>query len=168
MLLLRHSHQKLKKRLFQIQLARSYSYDPAGIPTKYKTRQLMIRKSGIQCLIHIPDFADTITATRGKNLTAWCSDYSHDLRCSILSRTGSIVSTTSRTGLKRIRGTQLLMIICIFAGIKIILACSTMYLSKQLITVSREMLQTHVDTFHFANTAPYVSMKKFHKMDLRP
>ena len=30
------------------------------------------------------------------------------------------------------------------------------------------MLQTHIDTFHSENTAPYVTMKELEKIDLCP
>ena len=64
--------------------------------------------------------------------------------------------------------TLLLIIIYIFVGIKIIVACSAHIYKWATKIVSKEMLQTHVDIFHSENTVPYVSMKKLQKTDLHP
>ena len=64
--------------------------------------------------------------------------------------------------------TLLLIIIYIFVGIKIIVACSAHICKQATKTVSKEMLQTHADIFHSENTASYVSTKKLQKMDLHP
>ena len=69
----------------------------------------------------------------------------HDINCSILSNTESMVSTL------------LLIIIYIFVGIKIMVACSARICKQTITTVSKEMLQ--VINFHSKNTVPYVSMK---------
>ena len=63
--------------------------------------------------------------------------------------------------------TLLLIIIYIFVGIKIIVACSARICKWATIIVSEEMLQTHVNIFHSKNMVPYVSMK-LQKTDFHP
>ena len=75
---------------------------------------------------------DTLTATRRKKLTASWSDCSHDINCSILSRTEFMASKIPRTGLKRTGLTLLFIIICTFVSIKIIIACSVHIYKWQL------------------------------------
>ena len=70
-----------------------------------------------------------------------------------------MANTVPSTGLKRTGLTLLLIIICIFGGIKIIVACSACIYKQATKMVSKEMLQTHVNIFHSKNTTPYVSMK---------
>ena len=60
----------------------------------------------------------------------------------------------------------MLIIICIFVNIKIIVACSAHVFKRATKTVSKEMLQARVNTFHSKITVPYVSMKKLQKTDL--
>ena len=64
--------------------------------------------------------------------------------------------------------TWLLIVIYIFVGIKIIVACSACVCKRATKIVSQEMLQTHVDIFHSENMASYVSMKKWQKMHFCP
>ena len=102
--------------------------NPAGpLPPKYKTEQLMIRtiESQTQCLMHIPElfYRYCNCHQRGKKLTAWWPDCNHDISCSNFSSTESMASTIPRIGLKRMGLTLLLVIIYIFVGIKIIVAC---------------------------------------------
>lgn len=70
-------------------------------------------------------------------------------------------------GLKRTGLTLLLIIICIFVGIKIIVACSARICKWSTTIVSKDILQTRVDIFHSKYMVPYVSMK-LQKTDLRP
>ena len=79
-----------------------------------------------------------------------------------------MASTIPRTGLKRIGLILLLIIIYIFEGIKIIVACSAHICKRAIKIVSKEILQAHVDIFHSKYTVPYISMKKLQKMDLHP
>ena len=65
-----------------------------------------------------------------------------------------MASTIPRTGLKTMGLTLLLIIIYIFVGIKIIVACSARICKQTTKIVSKEMLQTHVDIFHSENTVP--------------
>ena len=60
----------------------------------------------------------------------------------------------------------LLIIIYIFVGIKIIVACSARICKWATKIVSKEMLQTHVNIFQSENVALYISMKKLQKVDL--
>ena len=60
------------------------------------------------------------------------------------------------------------IIIYIFVGIKIIVACSAHVCEQASKNVSKETRPTHVDTFHSKNKVPYVIMKKLQKMDLHP
>ena len=101
--------------------------------------------------MHIPELF-----YRGKKLIAWWPDSSHDISCSNLSSTESMASTIPELGLKRMRLILLLIIICIFVGIKKIVDCSA-WATK---IVSKEMLQTYVNIFHSENMMPYISMKK--------
>ena len=64
--------------------------------------------------------------------------------------------------------TLLLIVIYIFLGIKIIVACSACICKQATKIVSKEMLQTHVDIFSPENMEPYVSMKNLQKTDLHP
>ena len=64
--------------------------------------------------------------------------------------------------------TLLLIIIYIFVGIKIMVACSARICKWAAKTVSKEMLQTHVDTFHSKTSMPFLRIKQLQKMDLRP
>ena len=77
-----------------------------------------------------------------------------------LSSTESMASTIPRTGLKRMGLTRLLIIIYVFVGIKIIVACSARICKWATKIVRKEMLYTHVDIFYSENTVPHVSMKK--------
>ena len=63
---------------------------------------------------------------------------------------------------------NLLIIILIFAGIKIIVAHFAHVCKQTTKIVRREMLQTHVDTFHPKTSMPFLSMKKLQKTDLHP
>ncbi len=65
-----------------------------------------------------------------------------------------MASTIPRTGLKRMGLTILLIIIYIFVGLKIIVAYSADISKQATKTVSKEMLQTHVDISHSKNMAP--------------
>ena len=78
-----------------------------------------------------------------------------------------MASTVPSTGLKRMGLTLLLIIIYIFGGIKIIVACSACICKQATKMVSKEMLQTHVNIFHSKNTTPYVSTK-LQKTDFHP
>ena len=51
----------------------------------------------------------------------------------------------------------LLIIICIFWGIKIIIACSTHICKQAAESVSTERLQTHVNILCAENMVPYVT-----------
>ena len=72
-------------------------------------------------------------------LTLWWPDYRHDISYSILSSTESMASTIPRTGLKRTGLTLLLIIIYIFVGIKIIVACSAHICKWATKIVSKEI-----------------------------
>ena len=128
---------------------------------KYKTQQLMIRtiESQTQCLMHIPGlfYRYCNCQQRGRKLIAWWLDYSHDISCSNLSNTESMASTIPRTGLKRMGLTLLLIIIYVFWGIKIIIACSAHTCKRATTIVSKKMLQTHIDIFHSEKVVSYVS-----------
>ena len=112
-------------------------------------------QSQIQYLMYIPEsFYRCYSCQQKEQLTAWWPGCSHDLRCSILSSTGSRARTIPRTGLKRMRRT-LLLIIWIFKRIKIIVgACSACIHKWATKTVRREMLQTHVDIFQLRPWPP--------------
>ena len=69
--------------------------------------------------------------------------------------------TVPRIGLKRMGLTLFLIIIYIFVGIKIIVACSAHKQATKF--VQQRDLGTHVNIFHSKNTVPYVSMKKLQK-----
>ena len=67
----------------------------------------------------------TVAGIRGEQLVAWWPASSHDISCSIMSSTESVIRTIPRTGLKKMRLTLLLAIIYIFVGINITAAFST-------------------------------------------
>ena len=64
--------------------------------------------------------------------------------------------------------TLLLIIIYIFVGIKIIVAYSDCICKQATKTVSKEILQTHVDILHSKTLTPFLSMKQLQKTDLHP
>ena len=53
-----------------------------------------------------------------------------------------------------------------FVDIKITVACSAHICKQATKIVSKEMQQTHVDTFHSKNMASYVSMKKLQRWNI--
>ena len=66
------------------------------------------------------------------------------------------------------RLTVLLIAICIFVGIKITYIVAVHICKQKTKIVSKEMLETHIDSFPPKNATPYVSMKKMQKTDLCP
>ena len=74
--------------------------------------------------------------------SAWWLFCNHDINCSILSSTEFMARTIPRTGLKRMGLTLLLILIDIFVGIKIVVACSAHICKWATTTASREMLQS--------------------------
>ena len=79
-----------------------------------------------------------------------------------------MASTIPRTGLKRMGFILLLIIIYIFEGIKILIACSAHICKRAIKIISKEILQAHVDIFHSKNIVPYTSTKKLRKTNLHP
>ena len=113
-------------------------------------------------------FTDTLTAIKGEKLIAWWPDCSCDISCSTLSSIESMMSMIPRTGLRRIGLTLLLIIICIFVGIKIIVICIAHTCKWVTKTVSKEILGTHVAIFHSETMVSNVSVKKLQKTELCP
>ena len=64
--------------------------------------------------------------------------------------------------------TLLLVIIYIFVGIKVIVACSAHNHKQATKIVSKEMPQTRVKIFHYKTPRPFLSTKKLQKMHLCP
>ena len=93
-------------------------------------------------------------------MTERLSHNSHSISYFILSNTEPMGSVIPRTGLKRMGLTLLLIIICISVGIKMIVACSACICKRVTNTVSKEMLQTHVDIFHSEYYTLYLSYRR--------
>ena len=64
--------------------------------------------------------------------------------------------------------TLLLIIIYIFVGIRITVACSAHIGKLATKMVSKEMPQTHVDIFHPKTETPFLSVKQLQKTDFCP
>ena len=127
-----------------------------------RLNKLMIRKESYRLSVwctHLSCFTDAIIVTKGKKLTAWWPYYSHDINGSILSSMESMASTIPRTGLKRMGLTLQSIIIYIFLGIKMIIACSACICKWTTKTVRKEMTQTHVDVIQAKILMPYLIMR---------
>ena len=69
---------------------------------------------------------------------------------------------------ERMELTLLLIIIYIFVGIRITVACSAHIGKLATKMVSKEMPQTHVDIFHPKTETPFLSVKQLQKTDFCP
>ena len=123
---------------------------PLHTPYLLFVKKLMIRTLESQTQVwctFLSCFPDSITATRGKRPAACWPDCSHAVNCSILSSTEFMARAISRTGLKRMGLTLLLIIIYNFVSIWIIVACSDHICKQAVKIVSKEMVQIHVNIF---------------------